>query len=79
VTLSNRQQQLCDENTTGFSDLTALFINCTLKKSPEPSHTQGLIDISRAIMEANGVTADVIRAIDHDIVVGVWPDMTEHG
>jgi len=49
----------------------ALFINCTLKRSPEVSNTQGLIDISTRIMEANGV--DVVRAIDHDIATGVWP------
>lgn len=62
-----------------FSDLRALFINCTLKKSPELSHTQGLIDISESIMAAQGVTVQTIRAIDHDIATGVWPDMTEHG
>jgi hypothetical protein len=27
-----------------FDDLRALFINCTLKRSPERSRTQGLID-----------------------------------
>ncbi len=37
-----------------FDDLTALFINCTLKPSPQRSHTQGLIDKSRAIMTARG-------------------------
>jgi multimeric flavodoxin WrbA len=62
-----------------FSDLKALFINCTLKKSPEMSHTQGLIDISMSIMETNGVATECIRAVDHDIAFGVWPDMTEHG
>ena len=35
-----------------FSDLRALYVNCTLKRSPEPSHTQGLIDLSKAIMDA---------------------------
>src|SRR5882757_6783286 len=30
-------------------------------------------------MEANGVLVDVVRAIDHDIATGVWPDMREHG
>jgi multimeric flavodoxin WrbA len=79
VTLSDQQQQLCDASTWDFSGLSALFINCTLKKSPELSHTQGLIDISRAIMDANGVTTEVIRAVDHDIAIGVWPDMTKHG
>lgn len=62
-----------------FSGLKALFINCTLKKSPERSHTQGLFDISASIMEANGIAVDQIRAVDHDIAIGVWPDMTEHG
>jgi multimeric flavodoxin WrbA len=64
---------------TDFSDLRALFINCTLKRSPEPSHTQALADRSIAIMREQGVTVDVIRAVDHDIATGVWPDMTEHG
>ena len=30
-------------------------------------------------MQTNGVTVDVLRAVDHDIATGVWPDMTEHG
>lgn len=67
------------ESTWDFSDLAALFINCTLKPSPEPSHTRGLMDIAMGIMEANGVGTTVIRAVDHDIAPGVWPDMTEHG
>src|SRR4051794_19995659 len=62
-----------------YDDLRALFINCTLKRSPEPSHTQGLVDLSTAIMRKHGVQVEVIRAIDHDIATGVWPDMTEHG
>jgi len=62
-----------------FSTLSALFINTTLKPSPELSHTQGLIDLSVEIMRRQGVTVDTIRAVDHDIAVGVWPDMTEHG
>jgi multimeric flavodoxin WrbA len=79
VELSDRQRQYNEESSVDYSDLTALFINCTLKKSPELSHTRGLIDISKAIMEANGVATEVIRAVDHDIAPGVWPDMTEHG
>ena len=62
-----------------FSDLKALFVNCTLKRSPERSHTQGLADLSIGIMERNGVAVDVIRAVDHEIATGVWPDMTQHG
>ena len=62
-----------------YSDLRALYVNCTLKRSPERSHTQGLIDLSVAIMEKQGVHVDVVRAVDLDLAPGVWPDMTEHG
>ncbi len=64
---------------TDYSDLRALFINCTLKRSPEPSNTDGLVAISAAIMDANGVAVDEVRAIDRQIATGVYPDMTEHG
>ena len=30
-------------------------------------------------MQKHGVKTEVIRTIDHDIAVGVWPDMREHG
>lgn len=79
ITLSKKQLETCSTSRWDFSDLRTLFINCTLKPSPQLSHTQGLIDISRTIMEKNGVTVDVVRAVDHDIAYGVWPDMREHG
>ena len=62
-----------------FSHLSALFINTTLKRSPEQSHTQGLMDLSAEIMRRQGVSVETVRAIDHNIAAGVWPDMTEHG
>jgi len=62
-----------------FSNLKAVFINCTLKRSPERSHTQGLIDISAGILRKNKVGVEIIRAVDYDIAPGVWPDMREHG
>jgi multimeric flavodoxin WrbA len=77
--LNAAQEQLCQESRWDFSDLRALYINCTLKRSPELSNTQGLADLSIAIMERNGVSVEVVRAIDHDIATGVQPDMTEHG
>lgn len=43
-----------------FSDLRAPFVNCTLKPSPELSHTEGLMRISMAIVERNGVDVDYI-------------------
>ncbi|MDX1577385.1 MAG: flavodoxin family protein [Gemmatimonadota bacterium] len=77
--LNELQEGWCADHAWDFSDLRALFINCTLKKSPRPSHTDGLIDISAAILEANAVAVERLRAIDHDIATGVYPDMTEHG
>ena len=38
-----------------------------------------MADRSIEIMRRQGVTVDVVRAIDHSIATGVWPDMTEHG
>jgi len=67
------------ETSFDYSSLRALFINCTLKRSPEISNTQGIIDLSAHVMRGQGVHVDVVRAIDHDIATGVYPDMTEHG
>lgn len=67
------------EHAHDFSGLKAIFFNGTLTKSPESSHTDLLIDISKTIMEKQGVQTEVIRTIDHDIATGVWPDMREHG
>jgi multimeric flavodoxin WrbA len=77
--LDLRDQELCATARWDFSDLRAVYINCTLKRSPEPSNTQALADRSIAIMRKLGVGVDVIRAVDHDIATGVYPDMTEHG
>jgi len=77
--LTDKQEQLCAESRWDFSDLRAVYINCTLKRSPGQSHTQGLADRSIAIMERNGVSVEVVRAVDHTLAPGVQPDMTEHG
>ncbi len=62
-----------------YSDLKALFINTTLKKSPGKSHTQHLIDVSANIMKKHGVKVEHLRSIDHDIAQGVYPDMRKQG
>ena len=77
--LNQRQIADCESSRWDFSDLRALFLNCTLKPTPELSHTQGLIDIASAIMRKNGVAVEVIRPVDHVLAHGVYPDMTEHG
>lgn len=55
-------------------ELKALFLNCTLKKSPAVSNTQALIDIVIGLMEPLGVTAEVVRIVDHNIPFGVSVD-----
>ncbi|MER7318849.1 flavodoxin family protein [Streptomyces albidoflavus] len=66
-------------NPPRYDDLSALYLNCTLKPSPETSNTDGLIERSTAVMRAGGVRTEVIRPVDRDLAVGVQPDMTEHG
>ena len=62
-----------------FSDLKAVSLNCTLKRSPELSHTAGLMDVAESIMRKNGVEVAHIRVVDHPLAQGVYPDMRQHG
>jgi len=62
-----------------FSNLKAVFVNCTLKKSPNKSHTGSLMAVSKAIMEREKVEIDEIRMIDHQVASGVYPDMKDYG
>jgi len=61
-----------------YSNLNALFVNCTLKKSPQKSHTKGLWEISKKIFEKNKIQCDEVRLVDHDIAFGVYGDMKQH-
>lgn len=62
-----------------FSDLKAVYINCTLKLPAQESHTALLLEASASIMRKNGVEVTDLRASAHRIAPGVYPDMTEHG
>jgi len=79
MVLNEQQEKLCDDHPWDFSDLRAVFLSCTLKRSPEISHTEGLAQISMEIMRRNNVDIELIRTVDHVIPPGVYPDMTEHG
>ena len=52
----------------------ALFLNCTLKKSPEPSNSAQLAILLREFLEAEGVATETIRLVDLDIAPGVTSD-----
>ncbi len=79
MVLNEMQERLCAERPADYSDLRALFLSCTLKKSPAVSNTEGLAGISMEIMRRNDVSVDLVRVVDHDVASGVYPDMTEHG
>jgi multimeric flavodoxin WrbA len=70
---------MVDKQKWDFSDLSAVFINTTLKPSPAVSNTAGLMKISLNVMKKHGVKTEVIRVVDHNIAPGVYPDMTKHG
>ena len=62
-----------------YDDLRALLINCTLKPSPQDSHTELLLQVPAEILREQGVAVEIVRAVDLDLAPGVQPDMTEHG
>lgn len=71
--------QQCDAAPQRYDDLRAVIFNGTLKRSPEPSQTDGLLAIVHRIFDRTGVSVRQVRTVDHEIPPGVWPDMREHG
>ena len=62
-----------------FSDLSAFFLNCSLKRDATESHTMRLMRRAAGIMADEGVAVDIEHALDHRIPFGMQMDMTEHG
>lgn len=60
-----------------FKGLKALFANCSLKRTPRKSHTEGLMRVSMDIMNREGVLTEMIRMADYQIAPGVYPDMRD--
>lgn len=50
-TLNNIQEKWISENPFDFSQIKALFLNCTLKRSPQQSNTEELMHLSQQIMD----------------------------
>ena len=57
-----------------YGDLSALLLNCTLTRSPNLSHTEGLMGIAKDILETNGVTVEYLRPVDYEIPAGLKHD-----
>jgi multimeric flavodoxin WrbA len=52
----------------------ALIVNCTLKKSPEPSNTEALAAVVASRLAEHAVETAFVRAVDLDIAPGVVTD-----
>ena len=52
----------------------ALFLNCTLKRSPSQSNTQALIDKVAEQVEKLGAEVEVIRVVDRNVAFGAAMD-----
>ena len=57
--------------------LRALLLNCTLKKTPEVSNTEALMDHVVEHLEALDVECEMLRPVDYVIPFGVVSDMGE--
>lgn len=57
--------------------LKALFLNCTLKKSPEVSNTEALINKAVKLYSELGVESEILRMIDYNIPFGISSDEGE--
>ncbi|MEM1165615.1 MAG: NAD(P)H-dependent oxidoreductase [Planctomycetota bacterium] len=67
----------CTTPPATYNDLTVLFLNCTLNRTPVLSHTEGLIGVAQRVFEANGVTTKVIRPVDYEIAAGLGHNMAD--
>jgi multimeric flavodoxin WrbA len=56
------------------ADVKALIVNCTLKKSPEPSNTEALATVVAERLAEHAVKVTHVRAVDLDIAPGVVTD-----
>lgn len=64
--------------------LKALFLNCTLKKSPKTSNTEAFIEHAEKVFKELNVSTEIVRVVDHDVAFGntsdegkgdAWPDI----
>lgn len=70
---------MTDDKRRDFSDLTALYINCSIKKDKSQSHTQHLLDRAAGIMQAQRVSVEQLYALDHTIAFGMIKDGKDEG
>ncbi|MBP2029567.1 multimeric flavodoxin WrbA [Methanohalophilus levihalophilus] len=66
--------------------LKVLFLNCTLKRSPQVSNTRALIDKAVSLYGELDIESEIVRVVDHNVMFGVssnegpddeWPVILE--
>ncbi len=75
--LSKITDQQCQHPPASYDDLSVLFLNCTLNRTPVLSHTEHLIKVAQRVFEANKVTTKVIRPVDYEIAAGLGHNLAE--
>ena len=55
--------------------LTAVLLNCTLKRSPDTSNTEALLEMVRGHFSQLGVESETVRVVDYYVPVGVETDL----
>src|SRR2546429_5391032 len=55
----------------------AVILNCTLKKSPEPSNTEQLAQVVATRLREHSASVDIVRVVDHNLPPGVETDLGE--
>jgi multimeric flavodoxin WrbA len=79
MTLNAQQAALSANSPIDASDLSAVILNCTLKRPDEESHTERLLAVPAEMMRRIGVAVQLVRPAAMPIAFGVQPDMTQHG
>ena len=57
-----------------MAELKAVFLNCTLKRSPEISNTEALARKVIEWFDRMGVESEIVRIVDYDVAFGVSSD-----
>ncbi|MBO6657650.1 MAG: flavodoxin family protein [Pseudomonadales bacterium] len=66
----------CQNPPAKYDDLSVLMLNCTLTRSPNLSHTEGLLKVAEGVFQANGVATEILRPVDCEIPAGLEQDYT---
>src|SRR5258708_28457127 len=61
-----------------YDDLRVVIFNGTTKRSPEPSHTDGLLAIPCGLFSTLGARYDEVRTVDRTIPPALLPHLPPH-